>query len=65
LRFIVVGVIFFSIFVGVVGGDRHTAVMNVVVPENVMPTERPKVGIVEVKKDGKPIVRLNNVVEWD
>ena len=50
------GVVRFSVFVKVAGGD--TAVMNVVEPHSVKPTGKPKENTARQKKGRKLIVRL-------
>jgi hypothetical protein len=63
VKFVVVGVAVFSVFVGVVGGDRLTAVMNAVLREDVMHTGRPKDDTVKPSGAGKSIERPNGAVE--
>lgn len=57
-RFVVVGVAWFSVFVGVVGEDRATAVMNAVLLESAMHTDRPKDDTVKPPKGKRPTVKL-------
>lgn len=54
----VIGVTFFSIFVGVVLGDRPTAVMNVVLPEGAGITGKPRGVIAKPQKEKRPTVKL-------
>ena len=52
------GVVGFSVFARVAGGDRPTAVMNAVEPHSVKPTGKPKENTARQKKGRKLIVRL-------
>ena len=63
VKFVVVGVNVFSVFAGVVGGGRLTAVMNAVLQEDVMHTGRPRDDTVKPSEAEKPIVRPNVDVE--
>jgi hypothetical protein len=65
VKFVVVGVAVFSASAGVVGGDRPTAVMNAVLPEDAVPTERLKDDTVKLSEDDVHIVRPNVVGEND
>jgi hypothetical protein len=53
------------LFVSVVLGDRLTAVINAVLPENVISIERPKGDIAGAEKGKTPIEEPNNVAERD
>jgi hypothetical protein len=65
VKFVVVGVGGFSVFAGVVGGGRLTAVMNAVLQEDVVHTGRHREDTVKPSEAEKSIERPNGDVESD
>ena len=63
VQYAVVGVISFSMSVGVVGEDRLTAVMNAVLLENAKITEKPNDDIAKLLKGKKPTGKPKTAVD--
>ena len=59
------GVIFFSVFAVVVGGGKHTVVMNVAKQAKSMPIGRHKGDIGEKKKGERPTVTGRGGIGWE
>lgn len=60
-----IGAIFSFVFVGAVGGDKHTAAINAVEPEDVMLIAWRKNGIEKRQRENGLIVKPNDEEEYE